>query len=264
LKKNKRDKNHKKCDKKSKPAPVAASPDQQPEDPEDEGNNDETPAPQKTTFWHVLKKLKFKVEWVGVTVAFFLLVATGYNTYLTRQALYTSQRAFLFYDGAQITTGNHKRGQNVSGPVTVMTKITNSGQTAARRTKVIIAYCQRLGGLPKGFSFPYTNTERNSILIAPRGAIAVPLSLEPKLLPELELGHTSITVYGEAEYVDIFEVKHITQFCINYKGLVVDGDTGDVKEYLWSNCDQHNCADDDCPQQWGEAGVDCCSPERCL
>lgn len=180
---------------------------------------------------------------------------------LARQALHNDERAFLYQKSQELHIFAHKPGEEFPGNVTLIIKVNNSGETAARRAITKVDFCQRLGGPPKDFNYPFNRQELPPILVAPKSDATISIPIPNDIWRNLELNKTDMIFYGEVLYLDIFNIRHRVQFCRRYSGVVVSRD-GTIENYQWADCEEHNCDDDDCPKQWGKAGVECCTPQE--
>lgn len=162
-----------------------------------------------------------------------------------RRALIYAKDPFLIGDG-------RVPGVDSGKPAFLVVDLTNSGDTPARKAIGNTNYCATVGGLPNYFSFPPSPGTQPELLLPPKGVGQTSFELPNTLLVDTQLGRRNLFVYGVVEYEDVFNERHKTEFCSQYRGFVLQAD-GMVEKLIWSACDKHNCHDGDCPEKWGNA-----------
>jgi len=239
MKKNKRRNSQGQTDEKPIAVPIAASSNQQPEQTGNDRLKCKTSGHPKKTGRHPFFNLfnKLGAEWVGVVVAFIALIAAGWNIYLTREALHTSQRAFLYLKEIRIETEPHKPGNQLTTPAYLAILWENSGETPARKAVFYVESCTRAGWPPEDFSFPYTKRDsRPHSLVPPKATVKTIIKLGDNSLSNVELQSKNLIVYGTVTYLDIFGIVHTSEFCRQWNGYNIDLSTGIIKENHWDNC----------------------------
>jgi hypothetical protein len=166
----------------------------------------------------------------------------------------------LYLKGIKIEGPPHKPKEQVAIPGYLAITWENSGETPARKAAFYVESCTRPGWPREDFRFPYTKKDgRPQSLIPPKGTVKTVIKLDPDILCNVEREKSNMIVYGTVTYTDIFDQVHKSEFCRQWNGYTTNDTTGIIEDNQWDNCQQHNCHDDDCPQQWGKPGVGCCS-----
>lgn len=255
----KRQKNKEPVNEKPKSVPIVTSANQETEQGEDERLTYKYPANPNNTSPNPLYRVLIKpsAECIGVIVAIMALIATGYNTYLTRQALHTSQRAFVYCKEVNIISYLTTAGKpNPTTPALVTILLRNSSETPAKKTNVNVNYCFRKGDLPNNFSYPASTVKRPIMMIAPNSEVTLTMPLPNNVFNNLE--GNNLLIYGNISYLDIFGIKHTLHFCEKYVAKRMNLQDSSIK-YFFGPCGTHSCYDEDCPEQWGN-NPDCTSP----
>ena len=159
---------------------------------------------------------------------------------LTREGLIDVQRAFLYATGAEII-------EDPANPTVdhLNIHLQNSGITQARSAVVVGNVCTRATDLPKDFSYPtFTQAPRAGGTIPPKAEPIIIVDLGKSQTQQTKTHQTKMFVWGDLTYRDVFNVKHLTEFCMAYRGQ-------QGSQTLFDPCLKHNCEDDQCPAQWG-------------
>jgi hypothetical protein len=190
------------------------------------------------------------IQRLGLIVAAGLLIATWYQSWLARETLHQSERAFVYVKELHLMGVDpaHPIPQGKTGGISIDFK--NSGSTPARNVTHWITACVKRGLLPRDYSYPRVNPNGDIYLIPPHSDSKDFVALSPSLLEAIrDSKAVSPIVWGSIAYSDVFYVTHQTQFCFFYGGSVVGAEG---PSNIWTMCPQHNCIDEDCPDKWGD------------
>jgi hypothetical protein len=168
----------------------------------------------------------------------------------SKQALTTSERAFVYAKEANIRNAEKPAAKaekpDPNRPIQASVTMHNSGQTAARNMIATINFMYG-PGIRNDFNWPVGNTTQ-PILLAPQTDSDISIVLPYELLPIVQAGKTSLFLYGDIKYQDIFNQWHKTEFCFQYAGYSPKPDGKTIDKHLFFTGPVHNCADQDCTQ----------------
>ncbi len=145
------------------------------------------------------------------------------------------------------TTGADGIGVGVlpKGAPLIIITFENSGQTPARK---VFFHCRIESSLPKAIKFPSTKGNGGTFFMGPRSTNAHKEPITSEDLIKIQKGEKTIFVYGEADYFDIFDKRHRTQFCFQNSGVSITPDMK-IASYDFAKCEKYDCADKDCDNQ---------------
>lgn len=211
--------------------------------------------PDQTPWWKIV--LETAVVLVGVYVATIYSGQLGQmieSNKITREALETVQRAFVFPGTPQVTRSIKKT--TVESVILRFSWI-NSGTTPTRNMTTHISYGQYPNGLPPNFDFPDGWSSKDEathintpIGLGPHGDAGVELEPFPAQdIKAIQLHKTKVFIWGWARYHDIFKntPEHVSEVCYELVGFhgdpLVPSESGGV---ILNNCATHNCFDSEC------------------
>lgn len=205
------------------------------------------------SFWGdepLRNKIRFIIEMVLSLFAACTLVATFIVTSatkeqlgITRDQLHTQSRAWLCAAGIYATDGF-----KVGDSPTVIIKFSSTGNSPAR--DMTIKYNMNLRNKPLPDNMPmgeYLSKEPSRGVIAPNSEFSSPKYTKKEIVfTEEDIGEISrnerkLYVYGFIDYLDIFNVRHCTNFCFVSR---VEGPENKVGFQVCSN--NNEMADKEC------------------
>jgi hypothetical protein len=167
------------------------------------------------------KQLAFDKQ-IELIFAFFVLVFTGVLAFtakdqlgIIRDQIHIENRAWLCAAGISA-----KNGFKVGGSPTVIIKFSSSGNSPAR--DMTIKYNMKLRDSPLPDNIPmgeYLSEEPSRGVIAPTSEFSSPEYTKKEIVfTEEDVGKISrnesrLYVYGNIDYLDIFNERHCTYFC---------------------------------------------------
>jgi hypothetical protein len=212
--------------------------------------------PDKSTDGGMLRKIigwldELTIQRIALGVAAFLLAVTSYQACLTRTALHDSERAFVYMKDPFIVGDGIKDHSSLGRKAFLVIDLPNSADTPARKVVVNTNYCATTSGLPDDFSYP-PGTDEPPMMLPPKASGQTSFPVTEDLLLDIENSRKYLFVYGAVSYEDIFDEWHVTEFCSQYRGYVLNTD-GTLDKFIFAACKKHNCHDGDCQKYWGAA-----------
>jgi len=116
--------------------------------------------------------------------------------------------------------------------------------------------------LPNDFDFHSLDNPVSTVPVstahmsAPAADFSSHINVPVNWITEIVEDKLNVFVWGEVTYEDIFHQPHITEFCYFPSGanlmpmgqVLIESD----------QCDHYNCADQNCPEKWGDnSKIDC-------
>jgi hypothetical protein len=175
---------------------------------------------------------------------------------LSREALTSVQRAFIYNSGFRLLSGRPSspdiatQGGTLSG---LESEFENSGATPGSEVIEVTNVCLRGGDIDDGFNYRdlRDNTQNRRAMVAPGTRFKSWFYLTPEQVDSIMKFKTHLYVWGWVWYVDSFQQSHTTEFCAQYGGFADPTGATNVGSFVFDQCPKHNCADDNCPKRWG-------------
>jgi hypothetical protein len=146
-----------------------------------------------------------------------LAVVTNRQARLTKEALVTTQRAFVFMEDIEAlfstkwgTDANPSALNFVMAP-----RWRNSGDTPSRNLTIRVNWQPFDGELPKDFDFPFTDEPIKTLIGPDANEWSKHIRISDSDVSKATDGALQIYIWGRADYEDIFRntPQHFTQFC---------------------------------------------------
>jgi hypothetical protein len=175
---------------------------------------------------------------------------------IAKESMQQTERAYVFAIGAEMKrTGSKLRaGQKLPegyASAVFIVHSSNTGNTPARKAITIANSCVRDGALPNDFSYPnWVNASKEGFLLPPKSPVDNYITTTPETVDMIVDGHKTLFLWGVISYFDVFDLPHKTEFCFHYTGYSLDVKNDQIS-FSFEQCQRHNCADDDCPESWG-------------
>ena len=175
---------------------------------------------------------------------------------LTKQALQTSQRAYLSFVGLGQPIPNTSAGGKVTQRLVPM-MWENSGTTPMVEGTAYFGHMKSLGGIPAGFDYPGDHPEGVNFTVSPKGNKSLDVVINTDELNEIQNKTNRYFLYGTLVYRDVFQDSpiRVTEFCteitfVMFTNGFQNPDFGDPKMGIGlktGDCKEHNCYDNYCP-----------------
>ena len=199
---------------------------------------------------------------VGIFIAVLALGAAWYQGKIARDTLHDSQRPFLSVEEITLVGG----APDGKGPYFVNIKVSNSGETQARRVHLTYGM-GKIEPTPAPnwqpaatFIFDETGSTFMNI-IPPKDAPGVLASIDTEVVNGTRELRNGLLVYGTIRYCDIFKISHMTQFCQKFEFRTVDPAIPNKDNFVFGTCIPHSCDDDDCPDYAPKDSAKCSANE---
>ena len=171
---------------------------------------------------------------------------------IARSALAESQKAFVYVSSIRLEPTNFPTDVTsvLNGEGEIVIRFVNSGNTPALHFLPATNFI--CGKPPINFDYPDFKIPPKSFrptFIAPKQEWDVRIPIKLGSVIGIREGNAPLKVYGHVDYIDdIFKQKHRTWFCADYAAhwdhVHFTGTD------MFNTCEEHNCADDDCPKPW--------------
>jgi hypothetical protein len=177
--------------------------------------------------------------------AFFL----GGTLRATREALVTTERAFVFLDDFEPdwtlqhpTVGSPPRLRRfIAKP-----RWRNSGTTPTRNMTITVNWSHWQGEMPTNFSFAYGEGASMRMFLGPQASEwSAPIEIPANVATDALNGSTQIYIWGRVDYEDIFNATnpHFTQWCYRLN-ITRDASTGAVSTQFVAYGNYNNSDED--------------------
>ena len=224
-----------------------------------------TPDDQKQNYQNSYR-LQRKSFIVGMITLVVLIGYTTINYWLYQETVNTNQanqraRIFVTSMGMQKKSGSPppEFPKSVVEDAAVIVNFENSGETPATNVLQMTSACiAKYDRIPANFSYRDLNQLQHlPALIPPRSPFNTYIPVSVDYIDDAIKYKRRLFVWGTITYRDIFKQSHITDFCAVYEGAVKPADSNSIT-YNFEQCPTHNCADEECPKEWGPADqIDC-------
>jgi hypothetical protein len=170
---------------------------------------------------------------------------------ISREALNSVQRAFIYNSGFKLRSDQHPVGDDKDVPIIGLeTQFENSGATPGTQVVEETNVCMQKGSdIDEDFNYrDLHNTQNVFAMIGPRTGFSSFYHLEPEQVDAIMKSKTNLFVWGWVKYLDIFGDSHTTEFCKKYFGFTKQQGATDRADFdvHFTQCPKHNCADDGC------------------
>jgi len=169
------------------------------------------PTEQKSWFWRYAGDPNAVFASV---VAFFTIVltcVTNRQAKLTKEALVTTERAFVFLKALNASVTNNATGTSLSCKLQPLWG--NSGKTPTRSMFIRVNWTPWPGDLPTEFPYTY-NDDTTSFHLGPGAeCCSKSFGIPAHEIANMRNGGSNIYIWGRVDYVDTFSIPHYTQFC---------------------------------------------------
>jgi len=146
-----------------------------------------------------------------------LFIATNRQAKLTRQALITTERAFVFLEDFDCDLSFQSgRGPNLTVTrLTVRPRWRNNGTTPTRNMRVAVNWSHWSGPMPTGFDYAYGDSSALMFLGPQATEWSAPIEIPPHVATAALSGNLRIFIWGRVDYQDIFNDSrpHFTEWC---------------------------------------------------
>ena len=175
-----------------------------------------------------------------------LVIVSNRQARLTKDALITTSRAFIFLEDIEQTFAEGFRTAHSAAEVrdlTILPRWRNSGDTPPRDLVIQINSGLIRGDIPSEFAYSYAR-EPEQMMIGPKSQDwSSPISISDANAGEALSGQSHIYVWGKASYKDIFDgtPSRFTEFCLRARFHT----TGREIRIQWVSYGDHNRSDAD-------------------
>jgi hypothetical protein len=223
--------------------------------------------PNKTRW----ERIKRGVEFVTLVVAIGLAVLTYYTlcqvtkqanaaldaNHISRENLTSVQRAFVYMNGFSIFPAS----QSQKTGFVFTTMWANSGSTQALSRTYYINFISPDKPIQKGNAFcdydasgkvvKYSAVSSGFLAAHANEGAATRIFVEDSLAAAVNASKRYLYIYGWTRYTDVFRntPRRVTMFCkqiVSFGKVPVSSTVPSM--ILWNDCEEHNCADDECAE----------------
>jgi hypothetical protein len=177
--------------------------------------------------WQLLNENNGAITAVATMVmAIFTIVlarVTGRQTRLTREALITTERAFVFLEDFE-TEHTYNVGLSQFERFVIMLRWKNNGTTPTKNMRIAVNWTHWMGDLSAGFDYRYGD-ERPRMFLSPQATEwSAAIEIPPHVANAASKGDGHIFIWGRVDYEDIFPSTqpHFTQWCYRVNISIID------------------------------------------
>lgn len=148
-----------------------------------------------------------------------LAVVTNRQARLTKEALVTTERAFVFLEDFDSDWAYQPQAVNKITRLLVSLRWRNSGATPTKNMTVAVNWTHWMGDLPMGFQHEYGDARLRMFLGPQATEWSTPIEIPSHVASAALKGDGHIFIWGRVDYEDIFNGTrpHFTEWCYRMK-----------------------------------------------